>query len=175
MAGFSQPNARGSAGSAQPTGGGSMAGRARDPDVLETLGRQLALYEQLSILSHRQGGLIGIDDGAALLELIAQRQHIIDQLQVIQGEFESQRLASIILSESQRREAAELNELIAAIRARILEQDERDRAALRDLKAQVGAELRQLSTTGRAARVYGGGGTPSPALPVTSRFTDKQG
>ena len=146
--------------------------------LILSLQHQLALYEQLSVLSHRQGSLIGVDDGAPLLALLSHRQAIIDDLQSLSRDFELKRLGAVPLSESQRREASELNELIAAIRARIFEQDERDRAALRDAKAVVAADLRKLSSTGHAARAYGTSTTTNvnPAsLPTTSRFTDRQG
>lgn len=146
--------------------------------LILSLQQQLALYEQLSVLSHRQGSLIGVDDGAPLLALLSHRQAIIDDLQSLSREFELKRLGGVPLSELQRREASELNELIAAIRARIFEQDERDRAALRDAKAVVAADLRKLSSTGHAVRAYGTNTTTTanPAsLPTTSRFTDRQG
>lgn len=171
MTDFTPPDARDSA--------ASEAGRSADGGaaLVLSLQQQLALYEQLSVLSHRQGALIGVDDGGPLLELISHRQAIIDDLQSHHRQFELNRLGSAPLSEAQRREASELHELIAATRARIFEQDERDRAALRDAKAMVAADLRKLSNTGHAARAYGTSpaAAGTVAAPVTSRFTDRQG
>ena len=146
--------------------------------LILSLEQQLALYEQLSVLSHRQGSLIGVEDGAPLLALLSHRQAIIDDLQSLHREFELKRLGAAPLSESQRREASELNELIAAIRARIFEQDERDRAALRDAKAVVASDLRKLSSTGHAVRAYGTNAAAAAntiASPTVSRFTDRKG
>jgi hypothetical protein len=170
MTNFSPPNAR------EPSAGDADR-RESGAALVASLARQLALYEQLGTLAHRQGALIGVDDGSPLLAVIAQRQQVIDELQSVAREFESKGLSSATLTAPQRRAAAETNELIAAIRARIFEQDERDRAALRDAKAQVGGELRKLSQGGNALRAYGGSpvATAPAAAPVISRFTDHQG
>jgi len=175
MTNFSLPNARAPAPAERDDE--SHAAPGNDGDALvASLQRQLGLYEQLNALSPRQAALVSGNDGNQLLALLSQRQAIIDQLQNLHGEFENLRLAARLLSASQRRDAAELHELIAAIRARILEQDERDRAALRDAKAQVGAELRKLSHVNKAAKAYGNAGSgDAVAAPMTSRFTDREG
>lgn len=146
------------------------------PALIISLQRQLSLYETLNSLAQRQGALIGVGDGSPLIEMLGQRQRIIDELQALHIEFETKRLRESALTAVQRRTAAELTELIGAIRARILEQDERDRAALREARGQVAGELRKLSHTGSAARAYGSGAAlESVAAPRVSRFTDRQG
>ena len=148
----------------------------RPAALLHALQQQLALFEQLHTLAQWQGSLIGTEDGSPLLALLAQRQQIIDQLQSLQRDADANRLTAAALSSEQAREASELTELIAAVRARILEQDERDRAVLRDVRNQVGIDLRKMTQGGNANKAYGGSKiSTSPAAPTLSRFTDRKG
>jgi hypothetical protein len=162
---------------AMPADDGAATPAADRPAaLLAALERQLDLFRQLQALSSKQGGLIGAEDGSPLLELIARRQTIIEQLQDLQRDADARQLTAAPLSAAERREASELTELIAAVRARILEQDEHDRAALRDFRNRVGGELRRMTQGGQAAKAYGGPRvSTSVSRPTISRFTDKQG
>ena len=169
MTNFSPPDARAPA-------AGTSDGDAGGDALITSLQQQLGLYEQLNALGPRQSALVAGDDGDQLLALLSQRQVIIDQLQTLHRDSQVLGQRATPMSPWQRGTVAELHELIAAIRARILEQDERDRAALRDAKAGVGNELRRLSHVNKAARAYGGAKTAdSVAAPMTSRFTDREG
>lgn len=170
MANFSLPNAVPADGDAAIPSGDRAAA------LLHALERQLALFEKLHTLSQRQGSLIGAEDGAPLLQLLSDRQEIIDQLQAVQQHADANDLTAAPLSPTQSREASELTELIAAVRARILEQDECDRAALRDARNQVGVDLRKVAQGGQASKAYTGSRVSnSPMMPTVSRFTDRKG
>ena len=170
MANFSLPNALPANDDAAIPAGDQAAA------LLHALERQLALFEKLHTLSQRQGSLIGADDGTPLLQLLSQRQEIIDQLQTLQRNADANQLTAASLNPTQSREASELTELIAAIRARILEQDERDRAALRDARNQVGVDLHKVTQGGQASKAYAGSRvSTSLRTPTISRFTDRKG
>lgn len=154
--------------------------RHADPDVwaprlARLLERQRALYEDLDALSRTQGPLIASEQTDALLEVLARRQGLVDQLTLVNQDiapFSSDwaRL-SASLSDHHRATIRERFEAVAALASAITARDEEHRRALEARRADIGAELAGLSRARGAVAAYGSGRSAGAA----PRFQDREG
>ena len=142
--------------------------------VEDLLGMQQALFERLEALGLRQGELIDGDDSAGLLELLAQRQRLIDSIAEVSATLEPfrARWSSLVrsLPEAERYRLNRRLDILADLAGRIAVRDEADRARLERRRDAVGAELTWISRWRGAVAAYGGAGGDGPA----PRFQDRE-
>ncbi len=133
--------------------------------VEELLELQRQLFERLADLSDRQGALIDRDDSVGLLELLGQRQRLVDGIAELNATLEPFRarwsavLAS--LPEPERDRVNKRLEALSELAGRIAERDEADRIRLQLRRDAVAAELNQISRGRGAVAAYGGGSPPA--------------
>jgi hypothetical protein len=122
--------------------------------VEELLDRQRLLLERLEALSLHQGELIDRDDSARLLDLLAQRQHLVDGIADLNAALEPHRARwPAVLSAMAEAERDRVNRKLDALSdlaGRLAERDEADRLRLERRRDAVSAELRNV-TRGRGA------------------------
>ncbi len=144
------------------------------PDrLLNMLKQQDLLLGRLSELAQRQGDLIRDGKNDELLQLLSERQQIIDRFLVMQQDMSGltgnleRRLETI---DATRRD--EIRRLISHIGQRlddVMQRDERDRHNLESNRDQSKQELAGLGNAGRARQAYLG------ASSGQARFADRQG
>lgn len=122
--------------------------------MLGLLVRQHELYRELRRLAHAQRDLIAAEDPSALLNLLSQRQRLIDQLATINAQLEParadwKRIESLLTGE-QRATAQRIVEEVGQMLAEILQADELDSKTLSARKEMIG---RQIQATAAAAQV----------------------
>ena len=152
--------------------------------LIRSLQQQVALYERLEGLATHQQRFIQAGEGESLLDLLAHRQRLIEEIQDVQqvldaGTAQWPRLSKT-LSDEQRKTIIATAERIAELNAQIIAQDEIDRAALSDVRARFGDEPKRLKQGGAAPKAYGTASKTTKAQsPLTSakqgRFTDQHG
>ncbi|MFI4856053.1 MAG: flagellar export chaperone FlgN [Phycisphaerales bacterium JB065] len=145
------------------------------PRLARVLDEQCRLYEQLDELSQHQSVCVESGETELLLDVLAQRQGVVEQVTEVNGLLEPfvSRWDSLAgaLDDSQRdalrTKLARLDELVE----RISKRDEEDRQKLEAQKGQVAKELGSAVRQKNAAAAYGrsGGVQPGP------RFQDRQG
>lgn len=130
--------------------------------VDELLELQVGLFERLGSLSERQAALIDADDSTGLLELLAQRQRMVDGIAELNRTLEPFRARwSAVLASLPAPERERLNrrvDSLAELAGRIAERDEADRERLARRRDAVAADLGQISRGRGAVAAYGGGG-----------------
>lgn len=143
------------------------------PRLMRILGRQRDLYIELQRLGARQSAAVADDDSDTLLDVLAQKQGIIDELTSLNHEVtpfvHRWNEISTVLTEKQREELRlrfdEVGRLVDDIQAR----DLADRKSLEARRESVGAELHALTRARGAATAY-------RAIPNnTPRYQDRQG
>ena len=143
--------------------------------LLDQLLQQRDLYRQLKVLSGSQAMCIREGSAEQLLGVLSERQVVIDALSRSNAELAPYRQTWETLSGTVDPEIRErVREVLAEIEGmlnEIVEQDDRDRAELKGVQAQIGMQLNQISKAGRAIRAYG---SPNTA-PRPPAFTDRQG
>lgn len=147
------------------------------PRLVRVLDRQVELYGELEKLSSRQSDLVQGDEPDALLDLLARRQVIVEQVTHLNQQLEpfTRQWETLVerLSSAQRDTIAQrttrLDELIGAITAR----DEADRRILEARRKSVAGEINGLSNKRAAVAAYGGARTAR--TPVSPRFQDREG
>lgn len=129
---------------------------APDPArMLELLRRQRALYRELSGLAARQRHLISGDQPQALLDLLARRQQIVEQLRQVHAELtDLPPPEGGAWTEADRREAADLLADTRTLAQQILERDQQDGELLAVRKASLAASLTKIRGTQAANRAY---------------------
>jgi hypothetical protein len=132
----------------------------------------VALYGQLDALSQRQTELVGGASLDPLLDVLSERQPIVDRIDAVTGELgpiladrEAVLAAAGPGAGELRLRLAGVEQMAEAINAR----DERDRAALMQRRQSVSDELAGIGTARAANRAYGG---PSDTRP---RLQDRRG
>jgi len=149
-----------------------------DPKVYEALvallEQQRSLFAQLHELSEHQSKLVEQSQADELLQLLSQRQAIIDELVTSNQRLEPyrrdwQRLFTE-LDEPRRRRVAHLLQEVQQSLSAILAQDERDREALQSQQRGIGSELSGMARAGSAAQAY-----RNVPRSVDPRFTDRKG
>ena len=147
------------------------------PRLVRVLDHQIELYVELERLSSRQSDLVQGDEPDALLDLLARRQVLVEQVTHLNLQLEpfTRQWESLVerLSSAQRDSIAQrtdrLDELIGAITAR----DEADRRTLESRRQSVASEINGLSNKRAAVAAYHG--APGPRSPVAPRFQDREG
>jgi len=143
--------------------------------LLDRLQQQRDLYRQLKLLSGSQAQCIREGSAEQLLGVLSERQAVIDALSTSNAELAPYREKWEALSGSvdpgMREQVREVLAQIEGMLNEIVEQDDRDRAELQGVQAQIGQQLNQVNQAGRAIRAYG---SPNTA-PKPPTFTDRQG
>lgn len=131
---------------------------AGGPEVLALLDRQVTLYGELEAMAGKQRALIAADDTTPLLKLLAQRQKLTRELQILNDRMAPFRAdwprTKEALPAPQRVEAERLLRDVQDRLRRLLEQDERDVRLLSARKQQVGSALAGLRSGKRAVAAY---------------------
>lgn len=145
------------------------------PRLARVLDEQCRLYEQLDELSQHQSECVESGETELLLDVLAQRQGVVEQVTEVNGLLEPfvskwDSLADA-LDESQREnlrgKLARLDELVD----RITKRDESDRVKLEAQKGKVAEELGSAVRQKNAAAAYGRNANQQQG----ARFQDRQG
>jgi len=132
---------------------------AGGPEVVELLRSQLTFYEKLKELAERQRLLISRGQSEALLEILAERQKLVNGLSDINRHMAGVRRdwdeIKAQMTEPQRSEAESLVTQVGQALQHILASDEADSQTLSNRRDQVGQSLTALRTKGVAATAYG--------------------
>ncbi|MHC4416023.1 MAG: flagellar export chaperone FlgN [Planctomycetota bacterium] len=141
--------------------------------LVELLEQQQGLVQELGHLARRQAALIEAGRTDALLELLAQRQQIMDRFVSSQDSLaeltESMRGGGGHVAEERRERVSTLVDSISRDLSEILHRDEQDRAALRANRDRTADQLTGLGTAKQAHQAY------FKARAVNNRFADRQG
>lgn len=145
------------------------------PRLARVLDEQCRLYEQLDELSQHQSVCVESGETELLLDVLAQRQGVVEQVTEVNGLLEPfvsrWETLSEALDDAQRdalrSKLARLDDLVD----RITKRDESDRIKLEQQKGQVAQELGSAVRQRNAAAAYGRG-TPANQGP---RYQDRQG
>ena len=155
---------------------GTPAETASYPDVptlIELLKRQQALYQQLQQMGEQQSALVAEGQTEPLIALLGRRQILIDQIAALNRSLEPYRAdwddLIAALGAEQRAAVTSLVNDVQSLLGRIMEQDDRDRAALQDAQSRIGGELKKVNRGHQAAAAYG-----APAQAV-SKAMNQQG
>lgn len=141
------------------------------PRLARILDTQLELYTRLDALGPEQRRCIDEQAPERLLDVLARRQSIIEEIQAANELIEPfsrdwSRLAPA-LSESQRAALRERFDRVAALVEAICRRDDDDRRALELERARVGSELGTVARARGAVNAYGKPGESGP------RFQDR--
>ena len=141
--------------------------------LVELLERQNELYRRLRGLAERQKALVAQDDARPLLELLAERQHVVDGLIALNGALAAYRRNWTErynrLEEPTRRQVAALLEEANASLGVVLQSDQRDSATLSAKREDLAGRLAVADTGSRASAAYATAGAGAP-----SSITDAQ-
>lgn len=140
--------------------------------LVELLVQQRSVYQELDALSGEQGRLVDAGDAEPLLNLLGQRQALIDQLTQLNARVEPYRqnwpALWAQLDASTQSHIQRLIDEVQSLLDAIVQRDERDRAALSAQRDRVAGETQQLRRGAVVHRAYGA--APSHAEP---RYTDR--
>jgi len=143
-------------------------------ELIDLLDDQRRIYVQLHELSQEQTHLVEAGEAEPLLTLLSKRQQLIDRLTQLNGRMEPFRrnwpTLWSELSDAKRTTVQSLIDQVQGLLDKIVNQDERDRAALSAQRERVGQALSQVKVGTNLNRAYGG-----PASPGSSRYTDQRG
>lgn len=147
----------------------------RADELLDLLTRQHELYRELRKLAVSQRDLIAAEDPSGLLNLLSQRQRLIDQLATINQRLEPVRAEwkkiEAMLSTEQRARAADLVEQVGQLLAEILQADEADTKLLSARKVVIGQQLKGTVATAQAQAAYKRSTATSAARTVNESVT----
>ncbi|MCB9851828.1 MAG: flagellar protein FliT [Phycisphaerales bacterium] len=128
--------------------------------VIELLRHQRTLYRKLRSLADRQKSLVVSDDAGALIQLLAERQRLVDGLVQLNAKIAPYRQNWTDfyqgLSETQRVEVSELLEEVNASLGAILRDDARDTAMMTARRERMAIELGEIGGSRRAHAAYAG-------------------
>ena len=152
----------------------SFATGGNSRELIDMLNQQRILYEAIHRLSTQQAGLVASADAEALLNLLSQRQHLVDRLAQINQKLEPyrQNWRSVYdaLCPDDQLHVTQLVDHAQNALATIIAQDEADRKSLEDAKNAMGKEIKQVNKAGLAAAAYGA----KPNRP-NPQYTNHQG
>ncbi len=141
--------------------------------MIELLRHQQVLYRRLRQLSDRQKQLVMREDAEGLLEILSERQRLVDGLVGLSGLLAPfrERWSEIYgkLEEPRRREVAELLEEANQSLGSILSSDSTDSATLTARKQGMASELAGYSAAGRATAAYASAGNASKSTMTEAR------
>ncbi len=130
----------------------------RAEELLELLDAQHGLYRELRRLAQAQRDLIAAEDPSALLNLLSQRQRLIDRLAAINQRLEPVRgdwkRIEAMLTTEQRRRAAGLVDRVGQLLAEILRTDEADSKTLSARKESAGRQVQTTTAVSQAQAAY---------------------
>jgi len=151
----------------------SESGGSSGVRIEALLSTQHDLFERLDALGQKQSGLIADDQAEALLELLAERQRLIDGIAEVSAMLEPMRSRwpSVMesLPEAERERVRRKLDAMAGLTARIAQRDEADRLSLELRRDAVASELAQVHK-GRGALAAYGGGRPAGG----AKFQDRE-
>ncbi len=134
------------------------AGAERARGFLASLKRQLALYRELTALNQRQGELISSGDEKGLLELLAVKQKLMDEIEELSELFTAERE---LLAASPRGKLGALNGEIGAVIAELepvlrslMEAETRDLEGLRARQDQQAEGMKLLEKGQGLVKAY---------------------
>ena len=147
------------------------------PRLTRVLDRQIDLYTQLEALSQRQSDLVRAEESDALLDLLARRQTLVEQLTELNQQLEpfTRQWTRLVerLSPAHRTSIGERTKRLDDLIGAITQRDEDDRRALESRRATVAAEINTLSNQRAAVTAYRASTGPRQATPP--RFQDREG
>ncbi len=143
--------------------------------LLKLLTEQHDFYSQLHDLSGQQARCIRDGSTEQLLALLSQRQTVIDSItrsntQVAPYRENWPSLRDVV-DAAQRDEVHKVLDDIEQLLNQVVEQDERDRAELKGVQAQIGTQMGNVNRAGQAMQAYG----PPKSNIKAPTFTDRQG
>lgn len=145
----------------------------RTQDLIEMLEAQRRLFAQLRTLADRQKALVVQDDARPLMNLLAQRQRLVDELVTINARlapYRNQWTAVYSgLAEPTRRHVTELLEESNAALNTILRSDGQDSATLQARREVLVHRMGRMEQTGRAASAYGQSRRPASTMTTDER------
>ena len=147
------------------------AGESCYTEYVSLLASQRALIGELDALSQRQSALIDGEDMEPLLELLDERQRVIDRVMPVSRTLDELRwrwrTLRAALPESQRSQVQHAEDALLGLFTQVARRDERDQARLKSRLDSAGAQLAGLAASRRATGAYG-------ASPLTApRFQDR--
>jgi hypothetical protein len=132
--------------------------------LLTLLGHQRTLYRRLGVLAERQRCLVVSDDPQALLELLAERQLLVDGLTGLSAKLAPYRSnwTSIYgtLDEAARRQVSELLEEANTMLGAILQSDGQDCGTLSVRRQAMSQRLSESSCASQASAAYAASAGP---------------
>jgi hypothetical protein len=127
-------------------------------ELVPLLERQRTLYRRLRLLADRQKLLVVQDDAQALLDLVGERQVLVDRLVEVSGQLAPYRSEwteiYTRLGEPGRRQVAELLEEANRALSSILQSDSRDTAVLSARRESASRHLSAMESGSRATAAY---------------------
>ena len=128
--------------------------------LVQLLEHQRVLYRRLRLLADRQRTLVLADDSGALLELLAERQRLVDGLVHLTSQMAPFRTRWTQLyqemEEPARRQVTSLLEEVNGSLGSILASDSHDTATLKARRDSTAQQLSALGDSARAGAAYGG-------------------
>ncbi len=135
--------------------------------LIGLLRHQQVLYRRLRQLAERQKTLVLESDAAALIELLSERQRLVDGLLGLNGQLAPfrARWSDVFgsLTEPSRRAVAEMLEEANQSLGAIIEGDQRDSATLTARKQGMAEELTGFGAGGRVTAAYAASGAVHPS------------
>lgn len=140
--------------------------------LVRVLEAQSALFGQLDALSQRQALIIAEDDPERLLEILAERQRVIDRIEGARRELEPVRVqweAQLArMDPAWRKDVGARVDALARLAEGVAKRDDEDRKTLMQRREDVARELAAVTAGGRAAAAYG------PRGDGGARFQDRE-
>jgi len=146
-------------------------------DLLDLLLRQQVMVDRLSQLADSQAELIAAARTDELLNVLSQRQALIDEFTASQSELSEltgqldRRLAQV--EPSQREQIQTRLNLIGERLASVMRRDEDDQARLKAGRDAIRTEMTSMGTARQARQAYVT--TPATASTSNNRFADRRG
>ena len=135
--------------------------------LVQLLEHQQVLYRRLRFLADRQRALVMMEDHQPLLDLLSERQKLVDGLAALAGQMAPYRSGWAQLyrgmDESLKRRVTTLLEEVNASLAAILQSDGRDTAMIEARKQCVAQQLSSAGDGYRASAAYARTGSDGPA------------
>jgi hypothetical protein len=132
------------------------------PHLIELLEKQQKLYRSLRTLADRQRTLVIQDDSRPLLELLAERQKLVDELVGVSARLAAYRRdwTSVFkgLDEASRKRVTDLLEEANNALGSILQNDSKDTATLTTKRQEVGDRLATVRSGSRVSAAYAAAG-----------------
>lgn len=142
-------------------------------ELMALLDHQRTLYRRLRMLAERQKALVMLDDAQPLLDLLNERQRLVDGLVALGGKIAPYRerwpALYAEMDEPTRRAAAALLEEVNASLSMILQRDRQDTAML-DVRRQDAAwRMASMNNHSRASSAYAAAGAAAAMVATDAR------